>query len=151
MDILDERKNEIMQRNASLPWAIPISINRFFIESLQEAGFKLKEILRKYDIDNSEKYNYAEKFNHSRLWTKQNEAVTAYECASNNESFIAILMNPRFMTGTISEANGEKIARAFEHATKKKMPMVAFCASGGVRIQEGVTGLVQMAKIDAAL
>jgi len=151
MDILDERKNEIMQRNASLPWAIPISINRFFIESLQEAGFKLKEILRKYDIDNSEKYNYAGKFNHSRLWTKQNEAVTAYECVSDNESFIAILMNPRFMAGTISEANGEKIARAFEYAAKKKMPMVAFCASGGVRIQEDAIGLVQMAKIDAAL
>ena len=151
MDILNERKNEIIRRNANLPWPIPISVNKVFIKSLQAAGFKLKEILRKYDIDNSEKYNYVEKFNHSRLRTKQNEAVTAYECASTNESFIAILMNPRFMTGTISEANGEKIARAFEYATKKKLPLVAFCASGGVRIQEGVTGLVQMAKIDAAL
>lgn len=55
------------------------------------------------------------------------------------------------MVGTLSKTNGEKIARAFEYATKNNLSIVAFCAGGGVRIQEGAVGLVQMAKIDAAL
>ena len=51
----------------------------------------------------------------------------------------------------MSAAVGEKITRAIELATKKKVPVIIFCTSGGARMQEGILSLVQMAKTSAAL
>ena len=45
----------------------------------------------------------------------------------------------------------KKIVRLTEYATKKKLPLVLFCASGGARMQEGIVSLMQMAKTSAAL
>ena len=45
---------------------------------------------------------------------------------------------------------GEKISLAFEYATKKKLPVVVFAASGGARMQEGIFSLMQMARTSAA-
>jgi acetyl-CoA carboxylase carboxyl transferase subunit beta len=46
---------------------------------------------------------------------------------------------------------GEKITRAIELATKKKMPVIIVCASGGARMYEGMLSLMQMAKTSGAL
>jgi Acetyl-CoA carboxylase beta subunit len=46
---------------------------------------------------------------------------------------------------------GEKITRAIERATEKRLPLLLFSASGGARMQEGVLSLMQMAKTSAAL
>ncbi|MDD6105900.1 MAG: acetyl-CoA carboxylase carboxyltransferase subunit alpha, partial [Ruminococcus sp.] len=48
-------------------------------------------------------------------------------------------------------AVGEKITRAVERATKEKLPVIIFACSGGARMQEGITSLMQMAKTSAAL
>ena len=48
-------------------------------------------------------------------------------------------------------AVGEKMTRAVEYATKKKLPLVIFSASGGARMQEGMLSLMQMAKTSAAI
>lgn len=46
---------------------------------------------------------------------------------------------------------GEKITRCFEFATEQRLPVVGVCASGGVRVQEGLLSLMQMAKVMGAL
>ena len=46
---------------------------------------------------------------------------------------------------------GERFARAVDHATENKMPLIAFSASGGARMQEALFSLLQMAKTSAAL
>ena len=48
-------------------------------------------------------------------------------------------------------AVGEKITRAVERATEEKLPVIIFACSGGARMQEGITSLMQMAKTSAAL
>jgi acetyl-CoA carboxylase carboxyl transferase subunit beta len=45
---------------------------------------------------------------------------------------------------------GEKVTLAFEHALKKRLPLVAVISSSGARVQEGVLALMQMAKTAAA-
>ena len=57
----------------------------------------------------------------------------------------------RFIGGSMGSVFGEKFARAAEHALEKKIPFVVFCASGGARMQEGLLGLMQMAKTSAAV
>jgi acetyl-CoA carboxylase carboxyl transferase subunit beta len=46
---------------------------------------------------------------------------------------------------------GEKITRTIEFSTKKKMPVILVCASGGARMYEGMLSLMQMAKTSGAL
>ena len=60
-------------------------------------------------------------------------------------------MDTRFLMGSMGSAVGEKITLAIELATKKKLPLIIFCASGGARMQEGILSLMQMAKTSAAL
>lgn len=60
-------------------------------------------------------------------------------------------MDPTFIMGTIGQMTGEKLALLFENATKQKLPVVLFTASGGARIQEGILSLMQLAKISNAV
>jgi len=61
------------------------------------------------------------------------------------------VMDSRFLMGSMGAAVGEKITRLIEKATKEKLPLIIFTASGGARMQEGIISLMQMAKTSAAL
>jgi acetyl-CoA carboxylase carboxyl transferase subunit beta len=56
----------------------------------------------------------------------------------------------RFMGGSMGEAAGRRITRAFARATEARRPVVSLIASGGCRMQEGMRSLVQMQAIAAA-
>lgn len=53
--------------------------------------------------------------------------------------------------GSMGTAVGEKVTRAVEYATNKRLPLIIFSASGGARMQEGIFSLMQMAKTSAAI
>lgn len=55
-------------------------------------------------------------------------------------------MDTRFMMASMGAVVGEKLARLVERASKGRLPLVVFCASGGARMQEGAVSLMQMAK-----
>jgi len=56
-----------------------------------------------------------------------------------------------FMGGTMGSVVGEKLADAFEHAARRRLPVVVVSSSGGARMQEGMLSLMQMAKTAAAV
>ena len=56
-----------------------------------------------------------------------------------------------FMGGSMGSVVGEKFARAAEHAMNTNAALICFCASGGARMQEGLTSLMQMAKTSSAV
>lgn len=60
-------------------------------------------------------------------------------------------MDANFIMASMGTVVGEKITRLFELATKEKLPVVIFTASGGARMQEGIMSLMQMAKVSAAV
>jgi acetyl-CoA carboxylase carboxyl transferase subunit beta len=51
-----------------------------------------------------------------------------------------------FMGGSLGSAAGEGFIAAAEAALKRDVPLVAFTASGGARMQEGALALMQMAR-----
>jgi acetyl-CoA carboxylase carboxyl transferase subunit beta len=55
------------------------------------------------------------------------------------------------LAGTMGSVFGEKFVRAADRAIEQRLPFVIFCASGGARMQEGLFGLMQMAKTSAAV
>ena len=64
---------------------------------------------------------------------------------------VCVVLDSRFFMGSMSTAVGDKITRAVEYATAKRLPLVIFSASGGARMQEGIFSLMQMAKTSAAI
>ncbi|MDO4435889.1 MAG: acetyl-CoA carboxylase, carboxyltransferase subunit beta [Cardiobacteriaceae bacterium] len=56
-----------------------------------------------------------------------------------------------YMGGSMGSVVGEKFVLGVEHAIQHQTPFVCFSASGGARMQEGLTSLMQMAKTSAAL
>lgn len=60
------------------------------------------------------------------------------------------IMNFQFMGGSMGVVTGEKIARVFDEAAKRKVPAIVVSCSGGARMQEGILSLMQMAKTCAA-
>jgi acetyl-CoA carboxylase carboxyl transferase subunit beta len=56
-----------------------------------------------------------------------------------------------FLAGTIGVAEGERLVRAVERATAERLPLIAFPASGGTRMQEGTVAFLQMVKVAAAI
>jgi len=79
------------------------------------------------------------------------EAVITGKGNINTEETVIAVMDSRFMMGSMGSVVGEKITRAIEVATLKKLPIIIFTASGGARMQEGIFALMQMAKVSAAL
>ncbi len=56
-----------------------------------------------------------------------------------------------FLGGSIGVAAGERLARAFEKATARRVPVVLVCSTSGTRMQEGLLALMQGARIAAAV
>lgn len=61
------------------------------------------------------------------------------------------VMESTFLMGSMGTAVGEKMARLVRRAADEGLPVVAFTASGGARMQEGLASLMQMAKVSCAL
>lgn len=61
------------------------------------------------------------------------------------------VMNFFFMGGSMGSVVGEKFMRAAQDAIRERIPFVVFAASGGARMQEGILGLMQMAKTSEAV
>jgi acetyl-CoA carboxylase carboxyl transferase subunit beta len=94
---------------------------------------------------------YEQKVQRAVKDTGLNEAVVTGECRIAGQRAIIGIMDSRFMMASMGSVVGEKIARAFEYATLKRLPVVLFTASGGARMQEGIVSLMQMAKTSGAV
>lgn len=64
---------------------------------------------------------------------------------------VAAAFEFNFMGGSMGSVVGEKFARAAMLCLDEKIPLVCFSASGGARMQEALTSLMQMAKTSAAI
>ena len=94
---------------------------------------------------------YEEKINKYQKQTEQKEAVVTGKAQIEGHDVIIAIMDSSFMMGSMGSVVGEKVTRAIEMATRTKLPMIIFTASGGARMQEGIFSLMQMAKTSAAL
>lgn len=94
---------------------------------------------------------YPEKLKDNKEKSNTVEAVVTGECEIGGNKAIIAVMDSNFLMGSMGTIVGEKITLAIEEATKKKLPIVIFTASGGARMQEGIFSLMQMSKISNAL
>lgn len=95
--------------------------------------------------------NYSEKLEQAKKQTQLKEAFKGGLGLIEGISVAIGVLDSGFIMGSMGSAVGEKITRLIEYATKEKLPLVLFSASGGARMQEGILSLMQMVKTTAAL
>ena len=86
-----------------------------------------------------------------RAKTGLKDAVITGKATIRGREIVIIVMDSHFLMASMGSVVGEKITRAFEYATEQKLPVIAFTASGGARMQEGIVSLMQMAKTSGAV
>ncbi|MCU0870597.1 MAG: acetyl-CoA carboxylase, carboxyltransferase subunit beta [Burkholderiales bacterium] len=94
---------------------------------------------------------YTDRLAAARKETDEDDALVAMQGALKGIPLVAAAFEFRFLGGSMGSVVGERFVRAVQTATEQKLPFVCFAASGGARMQEGLTSLMQMAKTNAAL
>jgi acetyl-CoA carboxylase carboxyl transferase subunit beta len=83
--------------------------------------------------------------------TGEKDSLIAMRGLLKGRPLVATASDFSFIGGSMGSVGGEKFARAGEVALAERMPLVSFSASGGMRMQEGLYSLMQMAKTSAVL
>lgn len=121
------------------------------IREVTDAG-TFKEMDAKLESNDEQHFpGYREKLDRTMQKTGMKEAVITGTAKIAGHRCVMAVMDANFFMGSMSSAVGEKITRAIEYATKKKLPVIIFATSGGARMQEGILSLMQMAKTSAAM
>ncbi|MCL1793035.1 MAG: acetyl-CoA carboxylase, carboxyltransferase subunit beta [Oscillospiraceae bacterium] len=94
---------------------------------------------------------YLEKIEKLQKTTGLEEAVLTGFCKIGGFGVALGIMDSSFLMASMGSVVGEKLARLFEEATERRLPLVIFAASGGARMHEGIISLMQMAKVSAAV
>ena len=87
-------------------------------------------------------------------YTKKSGLSDAIRCVSGKLDNMAVelaVMDFAFMGGSVGSVVGEKISRAIKRAIENDSPLIVVSCSGGMRMQEGIFSLMQMAKVSTAL
>jgi acyl-CoA carboxylase subunit beta len=93
---------------------------------------------------------YRVRIEEARRRTRVGESVVTGRCRVSGREVVVVASEFEFLGGSIGVATAERIARAFERAAERGVPVLALVASGGSRMQEGALALVQMAKLAVA-
>lgn len=94
---------------------------------------------------------YRDRLADAQKATGEEDALVAMRGRLLEQPMLACAFEFSFMGGSMGSVVGDKVARAADAAREAKVPLVVFSASGGARMQEGLTSLMQMSKTSAAV
>jgi len=84
--------------------------------------------------------------------TGQKCGCMTFEARISGVNVVVAMLMGAFRGGTVGAAEGEKFIRAAERARKKHYPFLAYVhGTAGIRIQEGVNGVIQMPRCTLAV
>ena len=94
---------------------------------------------------------YTDRLKKARAKTGDDDAMSIGVGQIRGIKTVALVQNFAFMGGSLGMAAGEGFIKAAEYAVANKLPMVAFTAAGGARMQEGALSLMQMPRTTIAV
>ena len=94
---------------------------------------------------------YKDRIKSATKKTKLNDAIRVAVGNSKGKSLVVACMDFAFIGGSMGSVVGEKIWRAADHALQHEIPLLVISKSGGARMMEAATSLMQMAKTAAKL
>ena len=138
---------------AACGWHGPLTA-KDWVHFIVDAG-TFKEIGKKIYPSDPLKFKdskpYRQRLREAEDRTGMYDAALSGEARLDGHPIVIISIGFDFMGGTMGSVVGEKVARAFQVATRRRLPVISILASGGARIQEGMLSLMQMAKTAAAV
>ncbi len=111
-----------------------------------DKGLKPKDFLK--FVDNK---NYKDRIKEAQKKTNLNDALRSAVGKSKGKELVVCCMDFAFIGGSMGSVVGEKIARATDFCIKNSYPLLIISKSGGARMMESATSLMQMAKTSAKL
>ena len=94
---------------------------------------------------------YTARLAQARKATGADDAMAIAHGAIGGIPSVVLVQDFAFMAGSLSLGVGEAFVTAAQEAARRGCPLVAYIAGGGVRMQEGALGLMQMARTTIAL
>jgi acyl-CoA carboxylase subunit beta len=94
---------------------------------------------------------YEEQLQSARHATGARHSVTTGVARIDGEPCVLVGFDFSFLGGSLGVAEGTRITRAFSVAIADRLPIVCVAASGGSRMQEGASALVQFQAVSAAI
>lgn len=110
------------------------------------AGLEPQDPLRFRD---SKKYR--DRIAQAQKKTGEKDALVTVKGRLFGQPIVACAFEFGFMGGSMGSVVGERFCRAARYCAENRVPLIAFSASGGARMQEALFSLFQMAKTSAAL
>ena len=95
--------------------------------------------------------SYKEKIKESKKETRLDDAAIVVRGIINNREVIIFCMDFKFMGGSMGKNVGNSFCYGSNIAIENNLPYIAVVSSGGARVQEGVSALMQMSKTVAAV
>ena len=94
---------------------------------------------------------YTERLKKARSKTGDQDAMNIGVGKIQGIDAVVLVQNFAFMGGSLGMAAGEGFIQAAEYAVANKLPLIAFTAAGGARMQEGALSLMQMPRTTIAV
>ena len=94
---------------------------------------------------------YSDRIKEAQSKTGLKAAIRVAYGKSYGKKIVIACMDFKFIGGSMGSVVGEKIVRAIDYSIKKKTPLLIISKSGGARMMESATSLMQMAKTAAKL
>ncbi len=94
---------------------------------------------------------YSERLEQSHNETGEDDALVVMQGTIKEIGLVCAAFEFRFLGGSMGSVVGERFVRGVQTCCENNLPFVCFAASGGARMQEGLTSLMQMAKTNAVL
>jgi len=94
---------------------------------------------------------YKDRLTQAQKATGESDALVVMMGQVKKVPVVAAAFEFQFMGGSMGSVVGERFVRAVNTAIQHRIPLVCFSASGGARMQEALTSLMQMSKTSAVL
>ena len=94
---------------------------------------------------------YTDRLSAARKLTHEEDALVVQRGTINGVPAVVAAFEFRFIGGSMGSVVGERFVRGVREAVAHNAAFVCVAASGGARMQEGLTSLMQMAKTSASL
>ena len=119
-----------------------------FDDKFKEIGAKISPVdFLKFQ----DQKKYSDRLKDAQNKTNLKDAIRVAYGKSYGKEIVIACMDFKFIGGSMGSVVGEKISLSIDYAIKKKCPLVIISKSGGARMMESATSLMQMAKTSAKL
>ncbi|MCH2210888.1 MAG: acetyl-CoA carboxylase, carboxyltransferase subunit beta [Fuerstiella sp.] len=100
----------------------------------------------------TDRVSYQDRLSNEQKKTGMKDACTVGRGYMRGRPLVFGMTDSAFIMGSMGSVVGEKLTRAIEQATERRLPLVVVSGSGGgARMHEGILSLMQMGKVSAAL